>query len=370
MENIEQAYVQFRVPIGNGLDFKFGKFVTLLGYEVIETPANLNVTRGFLFSLGLPLTHTGILASYKINDNWDIQLGLVNGWNNSDSNFLGARPWYDNGDKVVVGVSDTYEYYGYGSTRTATDVAKALIGRVGFNGGAFSSALSFIWSFDGDAAIGRYSSYPKAMVAVPVEKDTNGSYEAPPSVDVYENGAVILIDWWLQWKPTEQLLVAVEAIFGKAYDTTQFIEGREYNDPQNSDQWWGAALYAKYQFNKVFSLAGRAEYFHTEDGLALGVYDSNRPIKANAYEAPWEYDRIPQNWNLETTHTDLYSFTLTAGFDVWENLLMRLEYRLDVVSAAGPDWKTGNKSYYTEDNFFTNNRSYQSTVVFDVSYSF
>ncbi|MFM8655359.1 MAG: outer membrane beta-barrel protein, partial [Verrucomicrobiota bacterium] len=33
---LEQAYAQFRVPVGNGWDWKVGKFVSILGYEVIE----------------------------------------------------------------------------------------------------------------------------------------------------------------------------------------------------------------------------------------------------------------------------------------------------------------------------------------------
>ncbi|HEY8965517.1 MAG TPA: outer membrane beta-barrel protein, partial [Candidatus Methylacidiphilales bacterium] len=46
---IEQAYVQLRVPAGNGIDLKIGKFVTILGYEVIERPANLNVSYSNVF---------------------------------------------------------------------------------------------------------------------------------------------------------------------------------------------------------------------------------------------------------------------------------------------------------------------------------
>ena len=47
---LEQALVKFRVPVGNGLDIYAGKFVTFLGYEVIESPANLNFSRGLLFT--------------------------------------------------------------------------------------------------------------------------------------------------------------------------------------------------------------------------------------------------------------------------------------------------------------------------------
>jgi hypothetical protein len=47
---------------------KGGKFVTLLGYEVIEAPNNLNFSRSFLFSLAIPLTHVGALVTYPVFD--------------------------------------------------------------------------------------------------------------------------------------------------------------------------------------------------------------------------------------------------------------------------------------------------------------
>ena len=40
--DIQEAYISGRIPIGNGPVLKLGKFVTLLGYEVIESPLNLN----------------------------------------------------------------------------------------------------------------------------------------------------------------------------------------------------------------------------------------------------------------------------------------------------------------------------------------
>src|SRR5262245_24670602 len=44
--DLQEAYISGRVPVGNGLVLKGGKFVTLLGYEVIEAPNNLNFSRG------------------------------------------------------------------------------------------------------------------------------------------------------------------------------------------------------------------------------------------------------------------------------------------------------------------------------------
>ncbi|QQR79360.1 MAG: porin [Deltaproteobacteria bacterium] len=85
--NLQQAYASIKAPIGNGLTFKVGKFVTLHGAEVIESAYNSNSSRGLLFSYAIPITHTGIMANYAFNDQISLDLGVVNGWNNvSDIN--------------------------------------------------------------------------------------------------------------------------------------------------------------------------------------------------------------------------------------------------------------------------------------------
>ncbi|MEY2851989.1 MAG: hypothetical protein RL549_688, partial [Verrucomicrobiota bacterium] len=76
---LEQAYVSIRAPVGNGWDFKVGKFVSILGYEVIERPANMNITYGLLFQNAYPLWYTGVLSSYRFDDYLDAKLGVVNG---------------------------------------------------------------------------------------------------------------------------------------------------------------------------------------------------------------------------------------------------------------------------------------------------
>ena len=82
---LEQAYVNIRAPVGNGWDFKVGKFVTILGYEVIERPANMNITYGQLWQNAFPLTYVGVLSSYRFDDYLDAKLGVVNG-SNTDNN--------------------------------------------------------------------------------------------------------------------------------------------------------------------------------------------------------------------------------------------------------------------------------------------
>jgi hypothetical protein len=78
---VQQAYVTDRV-LGDRLDLKFGKFATLAGAEVIEGPANFNISRSFLFGFAIPFTHTGVRASMAGMKNMSFILGLNNGWDN------------------------------------------------------------------------------------------------------------------------------------------------------------------------------------------------------------------------------------------------------------------------------------------------
>jgi len=92
---LEEAYMTYTAGIGKGLGLKAGKFVTLLGAEVIESPSNYNVSRSYLFGFAIPFTHTGMLLSYPFLETVSLTAGVVNGWDNVlDSNkgktFLGG----------------------------------------------------------------------------------------------------------------------------------------------------------------------------------------------------------------------------------------------------------------------------------------
>jgi len=82
--DLEQAFVTARIPIGGGPVVKVGKFVTLLGYEVIESPNNPNYSRGYLWTFAIPFTHTGFLVSYSFADWLRAQTGLVLGWDRAN----------------------------------------------------------------------------------------------------------------------------------------------------------------------------------------------------------------------------------------------------------------------------------------------
>jgi hypothetical protein len=82
-EYLQQAYLS---ASRGGLTFDFGKFVTPLGAEVIETKDNWNYSRGLLFTWAVPFYHFGARANYAVNDNFSFGGSVSNGWNNVKDN--------------------------------------------------------------------------------------------------------------------------------------------------------------------------------------------------------------------------------------------------------------------------------------------
>jgi Putative beta-barrel porin-2, OmpL-like. bbp2 len=106
-QNIQQAYGSYLAPTGKGsLQFDFGKFVTMMGNEVIETKDNWNYSRGLLFALAIPYYHMGMRVVYSPNDKVTLQGHLVNGWNNVVDNnggkSLGGSITYKPAASVTV----------------------------------------------------------------------------------------------------------------------------------------------------------------------------------------------------------------------------------------------------------------------------
>jgi len=110
--DINQAYLDFALPLGNGLDLKVGKFVTTLGYEVINPTGNALYSHSYLFGYAIPFTQTGILGTYVLNDQWTVDAGITRGWNqsvrdnNGDPDLLAGVTWAPNAnDKFIVNLS-------------------------------------------------------------------------------------------------------------------------------------------------------------------------------------------------------------------------------------------------------------------------
>ncbi len=125
---VQQAYVMDRV-LGDTVDLKFGKLATLAGAEVIEGPANYNISRSFLFGLAIPFTHTGLRAGIGTGmKSVSLTLGLNNGWDNdtddSSGKTLEAQVGLTPTDTVAVTLNG---YYGDEPTGFGNDDKRGLL---------------------------------------------------------------------------------------------------------------------------------------------------------------------------------------------------------------------------------------------------
>lgn len=268
---LEQAFVSIRAPVGHGWDFKVGKFASILGYEVMERPANMNTTYGLLFD-AMPLYYTGVLSSYKFDEYIDAKLGVVNG-SNSDNNTTTSG----GGDGCAV-------------------LASLNVTAPGGNAN-WSNNFQYSSNEDNNTQYG----YENSTTGVDTQ-NTGGFPRCSGS------GHALIYNSWGNWMPKfadDKLLFAFNALLATAttgVNPYQYLNGRAYG---YTTTWYGAGAYAKYQINDWFYLASRGEYLSGSNGALFSDSDNQAGAPSR-----WEY-------------------TLTSGFNVIDNLLIRAEYRLD-----------------------------------------
>ena len=81
--HVEQAYI---TASKGKFTVDFGKWVTPIGAEVIESKDNWNYTRGLLFSFAKPFYHFGAKSTYVASDRVTLTGFVVNEWNNIRGN--------------------------------------------------------------------------------------------------------------------------------------------------------------------------------------------------------------------------------------------------------------------------------------------
>jgi hypothetical protein len=95
--DLQQAVVSYVGDVGKGLRLDVGKFVTHMGYELIEGYDGFNdhYSRSILFGYAIPFTHTGAKLSYPLSDQITGMLMVANGWDvvkdNNDGKTVGAQ---------------------------------------------------------------------------------------------------------------------------------------------------------------------------------------------------------------------------------------------------------------------------------------
>ncbi len=78
---IPQAYVEVGTE---RLSAKIGKFYSTIGYEGVMSPYNFFYSKAYSYQFAGPFTHSGGVATWKINNRWETHVGLVNGWDAVD----------------------------------------------------------------------------------------------------------------------------------------------------------------------------------------------------------------------------------------------------------------------------------------------
>lgn len=242
-----QAYVSYIAPVGNGLTLDLGRFATWHGYEVIESPANANFSRSFMFGLAIPFTHTGLRATYPINDMLEISGGITQGWDvvedNNDAKTWHAAIWWTPMETVFIGNSFAYGPEMAGNSSDYTFLYD-LVATWNFME-AWTLGGNFDWGTSEDAVGGtadadwwgiagylQYDFTEQAYVALRGEyfndeDNTRFGIGAFPEIEVWEITAT------LGYEVTDNLLTRLEYRHDDAEDDIFFDEGG-FEDSQDT----------------------------------------------------------------------------------------------------------------------------------------
>ncbi len=116
----QAALPQFYLDIAyNDWLLRMGHFYTILGYEVVQAPKNFFYTHAYTMQYGEPFTHTGLLLSRKLNDQWAFSLGLHRGNDQFDDTdgqdavgFLGGVNWNSLNERLALAFALSADEFG------------------------------------------------------------------------------------------------------------------------------------------------------------------------------------------------------------------------------------------------------------------
>ena len=262
--DLERAFVDVNVPIGNGLKVIIGKTVTLMGVEVIEQVSNPNFSEGNQFLYVENFTQTGLQLAYQWNDKIDTEFVVFNGWDQlPDNNF-----------------------------------SMSYMGRIGY---AFDSNTTF------------------AVLGYGGPEQTTGSLggtNGPNTTANWRDG----IELVATRKVTDKFSVDAQLDYGTEQNVT--VSGLTFGNPE----WFALGGWLIYDFTEKIELAFRQDFLRDRDGtrtqfagLPVGttpeIYSSTltlnlKPVDNFQFrpELRWDHSDKPGTYNGERDQ-----FTLGAG---------------------------------------------------------
>jgi hypothetical protein len=253
--DLQQAYASYIIPVGHGLRFDVGKFVTPAGAELIQgyDGYNDNFSRSLLFTWAIPFTHTGFKLSYPFNDKLAVTVMVVNGWDNV----------IDNNAAKSFGVS-------------------------------FAITPSPKWAI--------YVNY------------ITGPERDRPADDEFRH----LVDAVIVYKPTPRWTLTLNGDYGFDQDAigppppaVPVDPAAPVTGPFSNAQWVGFAAYARWQATPRFAVVLRGEAFWDLDGYRTGT--AQRILEATLTPEVKLTDAFLLRADLRVDYSDQYVFENPEG---------------------------------------------------------
>jgi hypothetical protein len=221
--DLTQAYVSGTAGVFTGI---VGKFETLAGAEVIESPSDLNFSRSILDGFAEPFTHTGGRLTWAYNSSLSLIFGMNKGWDTTNT--------YKNMTNL------------YPDTSALT-----------FEGGAaWNPSKAVSWTLQG------YSGQVEEGSAVAPPSPWTPAIPARPQRS--------LVDTVFTVHPSSALTLTFSSDVGQQTNTL-ILNGVGTPYGYGTATWSGVDGYINYAFNSVWSATARTEYLADFGGSRTGI---------------------------------------------------------------------------------------------------
>jgi len=286
---IRQAYVALRTPVGNGIDWKLGVFDSIIGYESTDSVKDPNFTRSYGHTIE-PSTHTGLLGSYRVADWLMVQAGIAD---TTGPLIGGQTPAAGNGFDIP------FNGYNYGSANPPkAESYKTYMASIALTAPSDWGVLGGSMLYGG--FVNGWGGGANQVGSANAPGGTTTSFYAGATINTGVTGLRV----------------------GASYDYIgRQSQNYSFGTFTYGEFWANAiALYASFQATEKLSFHGRAEYFWETGHVASG----------NMGPVPGP-DKV-------------FALTGTAQYDLWKNVLSRVEFRWD--HQAGNPTGGGSGGYY------------------------